>query len=233
MKNKLQKCRFSNLKSITAKVFLMFAVFNYSQQLFAQFTDDFSDGDFVSDPRWSGHDSKFIIESTKLSLKAPPATDNAYLSTASRAINDATWEFLIHLDFNPSASNLARVYLVSDQPNLSGALNGYFIGIGNTTDDVSFYRQTGFTITRLIDGADGKIDLEAVTIGVKAQRDHNGVWTLYSDLGATGTYVSEGSILDQEHVIASFFGIFCSYTSTRSDKFHFDNFSVAGEVISD
>ena len=79
MKNNPQKCRFSNLKSITAKVFLMFAVFNYSQQLFAQFTDDFSDGDFVSDPRWSGHDSKFIIESTKLSLKAPPATDNAYL----------------------------------------------------------------------------------------------------------------------------------------------------------
>jgi len=233
MKNNPQKCRFSNLKSITAKVFLMFAVFNYSQQLFAQFTDDFSDGDFVSDPRWSGHDSKFIIESTKLSLKAPPATDNAYLSTASRAINDATWEFLIHLDFNPSASNFARVYLVSDQPNLSGALNGYFIEIGNTTDDVSFYRQTGFTITRLIDGADGKIDLAAATIVIKAQRDHNGVWTLYSDLGATGTYVSEGSIFDQEHVIASFFGVFCSYTSTRSDKFHFDNFSVAGEVISD
>jgi hypothetical protein len=233
MKNKLQKCRFSNLKSITAKVFLMFAVFNASQQLFAQFTDDFSDGDFVYDPRWSGHDSKFVIEASKLSLKAPPVTDIAYLATTSRSINDATWEFLVHLEFNPSTSNYARVYLVSDQPNLSGALNGYFIEIGNITDDVSLYRQTGLAITRLIDGGDGKTDLAAVILSVKVHRDYNGLWTLYSDAGATGTYVTEGSILDKEHVVASFFGVFCSYTSTRSDKFHFDNFSVTGEVLSD
>jgi hypothetical protein len=46
----------------------MFAVFNASQQLFAQFTDDFSDGDFVYDPKWSGHDSKFIIEASNPTL---------------------------------------------------------------------------------------------------------------------------------------------------------------------
>ena len=40
MKNKLQKCRFSNLKSITAILFLMFAAVMCSQQMFAQLVDD-------------------------------------------------------------------------------------------------------------------------------------------------------------------------------------------------
>src|SRR6187401_2657704 len=158
MKNKLQKCRFSNLKSITAKLFLMFAALTSSQQVFAQFADDFSDGDFASDPLWLGSDSKFVVDSARLRLKATPATDMAYLATASRSINDATWEFLVRLDFNPSASNFARIYLVSDQSDLSKSLNGYFVQLGNTTDDVSLYRQTGATITRIIDGVDGKTD---------------------------------------------------------------------------
>ena len=110
MKNKLQKCRFSNLKSITAKVFLTFALFCSNQQLFAQLTDDFSDGDFVADPVWSGSDARFIVESGRLSLKAPADTDAAYLATTSTLINDATWEFLVQLDFNPSTSNFVRIY---------------------------------------------------------------------------------------------------------------------------
>ncbi len=233
MKNKLQKCRFSNLKSITAKLFLMFAAFTSSQQVFAQFVDDFSDGDFTSNPSWLGSNSKFVVDSARLRLKATPATDLAYLATASKSINDATWEFLVRLDFNPSASNFARIYVMSDNSDLSSSLNGYFVQIGNTTDDVSLYKQTGTTITRIIDGVDGKLDMAQVIVRIKVTRDRDGTWEIYTDLGASGTYVIEGTSQDEDHSSSVFFGVLCSYTSTRTDKFYFDDFSVHGEGVSD
>jgi hypothetical protein len=233
MKNKLQKCRFSNLKSITAKFFLMFAAFTASQQVFAQFVDDFSDGDFTSDPLWLGSDPKFVVDSSSLRLKAIPSTDVAYLATASKAINDATWEFLVRLDFNPSASNFVRIYVVSDNSDLSSSLNGYFVQIGNTTDDVTLYKQTGTSITRIIDGPDGKLDLAKVIVRIKVARDRDGTWAVYTDHGASGNYVIEGTSQDAEHPSSMFFGFLCGYTSTRTDKFYFDDVSVTGEGVSD
>ena len=233
MKNKLQKCRFSILKSITAKLFLMFAALTSSQQVFAQFVDDFSDGDFSSNPLWLGSNSKFVVDSAWLRLKAPPATDMAYLATASKSINDATWEFLVRLDFNPSASNFVRIYVVSDNPDLSSSLNGYFVQVGNTSDDVTLNKQTGTTITRIIDGADGQLDMAEVIVRIKVTRDRDGTWNIYTDLGASGTYVIEGTSKDQDHSSSVFFGVLCSYTSTRVDKFYFDDFSVNGEGVSD
>jgi hypothetical protein len=233
MKNKLQKCRFSNLKSITAKLFLMFAAFMCSQQMFGQLVDDFSDDEFASNPMWLGSTSKFVVDSGRLRLSASPVTDIAFLATASRAINDATWEFLVQLDFNPSATNFARVYLVSDKADLSSALNGYFIQLGNTTDDVSLYKQAGSTITRIIDGVDGKLDKPVVLTRIKITRDRDGTWEIYTDFGATGVYETEGTAKDNEYPFSIYFGVLCNYTSTRSDKFYFDDFSVKGENVSD
>ncbi|HMG91296.1 MAG TPA: hypothetical protein VK589_14620, partial [Chryseolinea sp.] len=233
MKNILQKCRFSNLKSITAKLFLTFAALTSGQQLFAQLVDDFADSEFTSNPMWLGSTSKFVVDSARLRLNAPPATDVGYLATASRSINDATWEFLVRLDFNPSASNFARVYLASDNADLSSSLNGYFVQLGNTADDVSLYKQSGTTITRIIDGADGKLDRPAVVLRIKITRDRDGTWEVYTDFGANDTYVIEGTAQDSEYPLSVYFGVLCSYTSTRSDKFYFDDFSVRGEGISD
>jgi hypothetical protein len=233
MKNKLQKCRFSNLKSITAKLFLMFAALTSSQQVFAQFVDAFSDGDFTSDPFWLGSDSKFAVDSARLRLKATPDADMAYLATASKSINNATWEFLVRLDFNPSPSNFARIYVVSDNRDLSSSLNGYFVQIGNTADDVTLCKQKGTTITRIIDGTDGKLDMSQIIVRIKVTRDRDGTWEIYTDLGASGTYVIEGTAQDEDHTSSLFFGVLCSYTSTRIDKFYFDDFSVSGEGITD
>lgn len=233
MKNNLQICGFSILKTITAKFFLTFAVLIITQQMFAQFADDFSDGDFTDSPAWTGMDSKFIIDNQSLKLQAAPVADIAYLTTPSSTINHASWEFLVRLEFNPSATNFPRIYLVSDQAELSQPLNGYYVLVGNTTDDVSLYKQTGATSTKLIDGVDARLDLPAVSIKIKTTRDDFGRWELLVDVGPTGTYVSEGTAIDASYSSSLFFGIFCNYTSTRSDKFYFDDFTVTGDSSSD
>jgi hypothetical protein len=233
MKNILQKCRFSNLKSITAKLFLMFTAVTSCQLMFAQVVDNFSDGEFASNPTWLGSTSNFVVDSGQLKLNAPPTNDIAFLATASRSINDATWEFLVRLDFNPSTSNFARVYLVSDKADVSNSLNGYFIQLGNSSDDVSLYKQSGSMVTRIIDGVDGKLDKPAIVMRIKITRDRDGTWEMYNDLGATGNYEFEGTTQDDEYLFSAYVGVLCSYSPTRSDKFYFDDFMVKGESVSD
>ena len=198
-----------------------------------QFTDNFSDGDFTNNPSWSGDNPKFTINGGKLKLQAVAVSEGAFLSTSSQAMHLATWEFYLQMDFVPSSTNFARIYLVSDQPNLNGPLNGYFIKVGNTTRDVSLYRQSGTTETRMIDGLDDRVNLSSVKIKIKASRNASGVWQLFSDAGITGTYTSEGIATDNTFTASSYFGVQCTYTSTRSDKFWFDDFVVTGTPVPD
>lgn len=200
----------------------------FYQSSFAQFSDDFTDGDLTTDPPWSGNDSKFVASSGRLQLQAPAETGTAFLVTASEAISNASWEFTVHLAFNPSGSNYTRVYLASDQPDLNGMLNGYYVLIGGTPDEVSLYRQTGTTHRKIIDGMDKRLDLSTVDVSVKVTRDDNGNWELYSDVAVTGEYILEGIVNDGVHTSAGYFGLYCVYTSTRSTMFSFDNFVVTG-----
>ena len=203
------------------------------QQLFAQFTDSFADEDFLNNPAWIGTQSKFIATSSILKLQAPALADFAYLSTSSTALHDAVWEFYVQLDFNPSSSNYARVYLASDQSDFSASLHGYYVMIGNTSDEISLYRQDGLTKTEIIDGLDGRVNVSVVMVKIKVTRDTNGNWQLYSDVGLTNTYTTEGTSVDNTYSSSEYFGVFCLYSSTRSDKFSFDDFSVTGAAFVD
>ena len=129
---------------------------------FAQFQDDFSDGDFTINPTWSGESANFEIAGNALHLNAPAATDTSYLSVASDTIHNAFWEFLVQMDFGTSSSNFAQVYLASDNADLKGNVNGYFVRIGGTTDEVSLYEQTGTTATEIIDGLDSRVGTSTV-----------------------------------------------------------------------
>jgi hypothetical protein len=202
---------------------------------FAQFSDDFSDGNFTVDPAWSGNAEKFVIDATnQLQLyENPLAEGTSYLSTFSGAIYDASWEFLVKLQFNPSSTNYCEVYLTSNNSDLSSATNGYFVKIGNTADEVSLYRKGPTSSTMIINGTDGRLNTTTVNVRVKVTRDYDGNWTLMSDtLGGTD-YYTEGMVLDNTYFSSSYFGVRCVYTSTRSQHFFFDDFIVTGDPFID
>lgn len=189
----------------------------------AQFSDDFDDGDFTTNPTWSGQDANFIVNgSNELQLNAPAVSDTSYLSVAATDINNVTWDILVRMDFNPSSSNLCRVYIVSDNADLKGSLNGYFVQIGNTTDEISLYRQDGLAITEIIDGADDAVDLSVALARIRVTRDAAGNWQLLRDTLGGQNFFVEGSVLDATHTTTTHFGVFCKYTSTRSTLFFFD-----------
>jgi hypothetical protein len=199
----------------------------------AQLADAFADGDFTQNPAWSGDNAKFLVNSGKLKLQATAVADNAFLSTPSQAIHSGSWEFYLQMDFTPSSTNYAKVYLVADHSNLVMPLNGYFIKAGNTAREVSLYRQNGSVETRIIDGLDDRINQSIVKVKIKVIRSVSGNWQLFLDVGPSGNYVLEGSFTDTSLTVSNYFGVQCIYTATRSDKFWFDDFIVSGVPVPD
>ena len=232
MKKNMQICWVSNMQTFTVKIYTSFLFTLLSQIALAQFQDDFSDNDFNSSPPWSGSDSIFLVDDHRLQLNGNNRDGVANLTTVSTASGPASWEFRFSFQFNPSSANYARVYLISDQPNLTQPLNGYFVMLGNRRDEVSLCKQTGMDFTILIDGRDDILNLSAIDGKVKVIRDDEG-WRLFTDVTGGGEYVLEGSSDDNTYTDCKYFGILCTYTSTRSDKFFFDDFNVSAAALND
>lgn len=204
--------------------------------LHAQYVDSFTDGDFSQAPSWSGSVDKFSVNSTnQLQLNATAQTSNAYLSTPSQAINNASWQFYMKAGLLLTSGNYVDFYLTSDQSDLSSSLNGYYVMIGNTNKEVALYRQQGTTKTKLAGGVAKRLPTtgSSTEITVKVTRDALGNWALYSKLPTESSFVLEGSAADSTFVQSAYSGLFCNYSSTNSKKYFFDDFEVTGNPFVD
>lgn len=218
-------------KKILVLVITLFLSFT----LKAQFTDDFSDGDFTNNPTWSGETSLYQISTSfELQSNGPSASDTLHLYTPNTQIDNTEWQFWVNLPFSPSTSNYARVYLVSNQSNLGGALNGYYVQIGGETgsdDSIDLFKQSGTTHTKIIDGINGHAGKSTNTLRIKVLRDNLGNWELYADtLGGTN-FLLEGNTLDNTFNSTAFFGTWVKHTSSRKDMFYFDDFYLGNIII--
>ena len=136
-------------------VYLLFSILCISVQ--AQILqDNFSDGNFTTNPIWTGDAADFIINSSlQLQSDNLGVSSSSELSTVA-AIQDSTiWEFYVQMDFAPSTSNYALVYLQSDNANLSNTSNGYYLRIGSSgsTDSIEIYRLDAGVSTKVFGGA--------------------------------------------------------------------------------
>lgn len=200
----------------------------------AQWNDNFSDGDFKSNPCWLGDTAKFEVDaSLQLHLNAPAVSGKACLFTPSVISTSASWKFTIQLEFNPSSGNYAKVILMSDKNNPDSSWNGYFIRLGYTSDDISLLKQEGTSSTVLIDGPNSMLNYSSNRLSIRVSRDSEGGWTLFADTTGAFNYSVIGSAIDSSFRQSNYFGVQCIYTSTRSTKFWFDNFEVTGRASND
>ena len=200
----------------------------------AQISDGFSDGDFKQNPAWFGMQSNFEIDTeNRLHLNAPKENSPSSLCLNSRILENASWEMNLKLDFNPSSSNYLDWYIIANDSLLENCSEAYFVRIGNSEDEVSLYRQENGEFTKIIDGLDGRVNMNPVEINIKVKRSLGGNWTLWLDLLDENGWVTEGSAQDHKINNAHYSGVNCVYTSTRSNKFYFDNFLISGEPFID
>jgi hypothetical protein len=224
--------------SLIKNSFLLALIF-FALNSKAQFSDDFTDGDFSGNPTWSGEVSKFAVTGGELELKDAGATGNAYLITSSTVSKNAVWEFYHRYESNPSTSNRAEVYLMSDQSDLSGPLNGYYLRIGEqtgTTDKIILFRRDGANSSEILAAADGSAlnGASEVNVRIRVTRDNIGNWEVFADKEGGTDFVSLGAVNDNTYNFSLFMGVQVKYSSTRNEGFFFfDDFIVTGEGVVD
>lgn len=233
-------------KHILLVIATTFCMFNTGIQ--AQIFEDFSDGDFTSNPTWIGDDSLYKIstyssstwsQQPRLQLNASEA-GIAYLCFDNQltSLDSAEWRFWtrISLSSGTSTSNNARFYLASDNPNLRASLNGYFVMFGDdddgAKDSVYLYKQEGDICTKIIYGSVTSIT-SSRNISVKVTRSQSGLWTLASDSMGGQNYVNEGlSVIDNTFQMGEYSGVYCKFTSSNKTNFYFDDIYV-GPIYKD
>lgn len=205
----------------------------------AQFNDSFTDGDFSSNPTWAGDDSVFTVFSSAgnnqiRSNKTIPSS-SFYLSTPSTSLTNSQWEFFTKLAFNTSSTNFVDCYLTADQANLkSASLNGYFVRLGGTLDEICLYKKINGIATKIIDGTDGMLNASSSSLKLKITCSSSNLWELFCDQTGVGTdFQSLGTTTDSSISSSNYVGIVITQsTASFFQKHYFDDFYV-GPIIYD
>ena len=215
--------------SLSSLLFVLLVLISGPALAQIQFQDSFTDGDFTANPVWTGDAALFTVNSqNQLRTNGPATTDTAALVTAGSIVggNTTEWRFYVKMAFSPSNNNYLKVYLASNQSNIEGPLQGYFLRIGEngSNDNLKLYKQDGSTETLLIDGSSLGLVATGFDLFIKITRSASGQWEIAQKADASLPYTSEGIVTDNSFTSSSFFGIFCRYTSSNATNFYFDDF---------
>lgn len=221
--------------------FIVLLLAFYCNFIQAQILEDFSDENFTVNPTWTGDDTLFTISTfssstwsvkPRLQLNATQAgTAHLRFQNQLSNLDSIEWRFWTRLSLSSGTSitNNARFYLTSDNENLMGPLNGYFIQFGddndNAKDSVYLCKQVGTTITKVIYGS-VTTTTSSRNVRVKVTRNAQGLWTLLTDSTGGYNYNTEGSAIDNSINPVGYSGVYCKFTSSNKTNFYFDDIYV-------
>ncbi len=212
-----------NLIPFITGVFIFFCFQIHAQKY------DFTDGLLPSD--WAGQRTYFEITADKqLHLNAPTGTTSAALVWPALQAKDLQWEFYVSYAFAASSTNYANFYLLSSTDDLSDETNAsYYLKIGGasgSTDKIELIYQDETVKYTVLASAAGLVGASTVSCRVRVYKNAAGNWELYTDITGNHTFTKQA---EGQHNIAKSFpysGIRCVYSSTRRDKFYFDDISM-------
>ena len=189
----------------------------------SQISEKFSDGNLSSNPSWEGDTLDFKINQDEILQLNASNAGRSLIYTPITQTDSLQWELFLELDFAPSLSNQIQIYLLHEGNDFILG-DGIYLEIGTTGS------MDGIKVIHKINGNDSLLqeiypgDFASSFAGtVKVQYHADGEWKLSFELD------NNNSLPDMifQYLIPNFpnphFGISCKYTSTRIDKFYFDN----------
>ncbi len=196
--------------------------------------EDFNDENFTENPAWSGDTADWTISDGQLQSNGPAVSGTfLQLTTPSTAISNTEWQFFANPKLSTSSNNYIDVFLVSDTDNLKDTPNGYFVRIGDTSDDVTLFRADDGEETQLIDGFAASIGSGSNNpVQIKVIRSTEGLWTLQTAIGGGNIFTVEGTVTDLTHTNSTHFGVLIRYSQSNAAKYFFDDFLI-GDIVVD
>ena len=213
---------------------LAFIILLSCHSVLSQITEDFSDGNFTNNPSWNGTMSDYVVNSDlALQLNNSIAT-TSYLSIENNLnnSNDNEWRFWVKQSFSPSSANFGRIFLTSDNEDLSNCQNGFYIQLGESgsNDAIRLFKMSDGNSTLLCAGSDGQI-ATSFEVNIKITRAINGDWKLFCDLTGGTNFVLLSTANDTSPLSNNYSGILSTYTISNANKFYYDDIYIGIEEI--
>ena len=217
-------------------------VFTYAEETPSILNDDFEagglDGWFSNAPNaWTNSAAAPISGSRSLkhNLSGVTATNTIHARPIYSVDSARTvWRFALRFDtYAPSTANRFHVFLMADQTNLLGAVNGYAVGVKDSDKKLKLWRVTNgavasnLVVSPLVWGTN-------MTVAVEVVRQSNGLWELrYNTTNRFADMALGGSKLDAAHLRTDVFGlVYVCGSPTRAGKLHWDDIRISQEVYS-
>ena len=178
---------------------------------------------------WQGNVACFLYNDATFTLDAPAVADTVYLSSPSHAAVNALWQATVQLQYVPSSSNLARVYVMADTTCLIAPLCGYFVQIGGANKTIALYRQDETKNHLLLTAPDAILSQAPIDVHIKVTRNQQFEWQLQYALDK-GAWLATTTILDDTYTQSRAWGFSCKFTKTRNTAFAFSKLSVVGDA---
>jgi len=204
------------------------AVFFLGLRLFSfgQINEKFTDKDFSQNPIWLGTTADFLVNSSEQLQTSNSIASSSFLTTNHllNSLDNIEWRCWVKLGFSPSSNNFSRIYLTSNNSDLTVKPDGFFLQLGETgaLDAVHLMKSIGGVESEICAGIEGQI-ASAFAITVKVVRSQIGNWRLYIDPSG-GNYFEQPAVgFDSTQLIGTSFGLMCKYSVSNTSKFYFDN----------
>lgn len=207
-------------------VLLLIFVYN---SIGAQLSLNFDDGN-INIVKWIGDIQNFKINtSNQLQLATSGAGESSIFTKYKIPSDSIQVDLFFKMQFAPSNDNFSKIYLFIDSPQEAGA-NGYYLKLGEngSNDAIQLYKLTDGASTFLGAGTNGAIALEPSQARLRMKLYRNGVGILSTDYKGQQILETDLEFFDPTLVLpdSMYFGIYCKYTATRSDKFFYDDISI-------
>ncbi len=201
-----------------------------AQSAYAQFTENFNDGDLLNGPVWNQVPGAFIINAQgELQSAWQQPHQTFQITTPSTQVSGA-WHFSVRLNLSTSGTNYADVYLMSSDDALTSSGNtGYFMRIGGTPDEISLFRKDADREVCVVDGTNGTVQANR-RYDIQVIRDQLHQWTIIYYVDGRLGEVYQG-IMDGTYTTAQYFGISVTQsTASFFEKHYFDDMYVGPHI---
>ena len=199
----------------------------------AQTMDDFEDGT-LENPDWFGDTDDFVVTNGRLQLMA----DGAGESTLSVRLggqggefpDSFALEFLVDMDFAPSASNFTTIRLTREASLgtvTEAAVSMQFGGISGDQDAWTGVLNESDVLLGDFSGTPGALGGSPAQVRFRVDYLVNRGYRFFADYSGGTDFQLEAEVADDTWLGLDLLVLTCKYTATRSDKFSFDDLNAS------
>jgi hypothetical protein len=211
------------LRIMNRQIWMIFMVITNSIAGVCQLSEDFSSSGSLNTSVWQGDLEDFTIADGVLRLDVVGEGQSVIL-TPIDWVDNYEMEIWFRMAFAPSLQNMLTIYLWSQSTDLIEGDAIYIqIGKSGNNDEIELYERID-GIARLIgSGQMAKVASDPAIARLLFNIENNWL-SMKVDYSGTTLLEPEIEVLINERLTGpGFMGIVCDYTSTRSDKFYFDD----------